>query len=43
MFLDDFNIDRQPEIAVEIGNTYNTETVTDSIEIATANLAFTTM
>jgi len=38
-----FHQNRQPEIAFEIGNSYIAETITDNIEIATANLGCTTM
>ena len=39
----DFDDDRQLEIADETTNTYIGETITDSVEIPTANLGFTTM
>jgi len=42
-YLGDSNSDRQPEMVVETGNTYIRETMTDSIEIPTANLGFTIM
>jgi len=35
--------DRQSEMVTKTGNTYISETITDSIEILTANLVFTTM
>jgi len=38
-----FNNDRQREKAIETGNTYISETVTERIEIPTANLGFITM
>jgi len=34
--LGDFNNDRQLEMVAEIGNTYISETITDSVEIPTA-------
>jgi len=34
----DSNNDRQPEMGAETGNIYISETMTDSIEIPTANL-----
>jgi len=37
-----FNNDRQSEVAVETGNTCISETMTESIEIPTTNLSFTT-
>ena len=43
MSLGDFNNDRQPEIANETGNIYISWTMTDSVEISTANPRFSTM
>jgi len=40
--LNDSNNNRQPEMATETGNTYICETMTDSIEIPTVILRFTT-
>jgi len=39
--LGDYNDDRQPEMAVETGNTYISETMRDINKIPTANLRFT--
>jgi len=41
--LDDSNNGRPPEMAAETGNTYISETLTDSVEIPTANAEFSTM
>jgi len=41
--LGDFNNDRQPEMAVDTGNTYISEIMKDIIKIPTINLGFTTI
>jgi len=43
LFLGDGNNDIQPEVAAETGNSYISETMTNRIEVSTANLGFMNM